>query len=496
MEKDGFSLGFTFWDRDEGLGSEVVGYEYFTNTPGLDYRAHHRGYAAFAAYGFDFRKHVRSRSRVYFRSNRILPETGFFYTFQYQSVSNGINPEVADKKKGYHGEGFIAGMEQQVNIDVSDRSSLVLGFQLEQEIKEYFGISLGVEQDAGSTVVGSTYSSEEQTVQPVFFSQNAALYIQGEYYLKKDYTFTGGLRFDADDEYGHVFNPRLGVVRSPSRGLGVKLLYGQAFKAPTVFELFDEWRGNVELKPEKIATGEVEISYRFGDAAVVRSGFFYSRLKDLIVVAPNPDPQRVPVGSLGQHLDYYQNIGSSNISGLTLSGDFQPGRHLYAYVNYNYTRGNDGADVDNVSQHKANFGINYLLANRLNLNLRANWRGRVKAPLSNRYFQPKSPATIAALGYDYVTEEDPDGYMDGHLLLNLTLTGKNLFGAGAKLEPQLILRNLLDTDHIGIGRQSGSGTRPVDALQPAVQNPSGFIPAYHPQPGRELFLVLRYSFSR
>jgi hypothetical protein len=86
--------------------------------------------------------------------------------------------------------------------------------------------------------------------------------------------------------------------------------------------------------------------------------------------------------------------------------------------------------------------------------------------------------------------------MDGHFLLNLTLTARNLFGTDAKLEPQLIVRNLLDTDYTGIGRQSGSGMRPVDALQPTMQNPSGFIPPYHPQPGRELFFVLRYSISR
>ena len=38
VKKDGFTLGFTFWDKNEGLGSEVVGYEYFSNTDGLDSR--------------------------------------------------------------------------------------------------------------------------------------------------------------------------------------------------------------------------------------------------------------------------------------------------------------------------------------------------------------------------------------------------------------------------------------------------------------------------
>ena len=69
-------------------------------------------------------------------------------------------------------------------------------------------------------------------------------------------------------------------------------------------------------------------------------------------------------------------------------------------------------------------------------------------------------------------------------------------GDDLPLMPQLIVRNLLDVDYMGIGRQSGSGTRPVDGLQPQVQNPSGFIPPYHPQPGREIYFRLRYDFAR
>jgi len=494
VQKGHLSLGFTYWDRDEGLGSEVVGYEYFANTAGLDYRAHHAGYTVFAAYDHDLAQGVVTRSRMYFRSTRILPETGFVYTYKYQSVNNGTDPPVVDKLKGYHGEGYIAGLEQQVDLDVSSEGSLVAGIQLEQKIKQYAGISLGARQGAESSIVSSTYTSEEKSVQPVYFSRSAAAFVQGEHHLKGDYYFTGGLRFDADDEYGHVLNPRLALVKSPARGFGLKLLYGQAFKAPTVFELFDEFRGNEQLAPEKVGTVEVELSYRFTRAAQLRASYFYSRLTDIIVVAPNPDPARVPIGPNSEHLDYYQNIGSTNTSGFAAIGEFQIAENLYAYANYVCTLGDSGDEIDNISRHKANLGINYLLGGKLNINLRANIRGRVKAPASNVYFHPKSDATIAQTGYDYVTEDDPDGYMDGHALLNLTLTGQRLFGDSSNLVPQVIVTNLFNTRHMGIGRQSGSGARPIDELQPVVQNPSGFIPAYHPQPGREIYAGLQYRF--
>jgi outer membrane receptor for ferrienterochelin and colicins len=496
MEKGDFTLGLAYWDRKEGLGSEVVGYEYFANTPGIDYRARHAGYTVSGSHTFAMSESADLRSKLYLRNTRILPQTGFVYTYKYQSVSNGVDPPVADKIKGYHSEGYVAGLEQQIDLALSPKTSLIAGYQLEQEIKQHFGISLGAAQDASSTVVGSTYPTEIPSTQPMYFSTNAAGFVQVDHRPKEDLVLVGGLRFDADDEYGHVFNPRISLVRTPSQGIGLKLLYGQAFKSPTVFEQFDEFRGNRDLKPEKIKTAELELNYRFTGAAQVTAGYFHTRLTDLIVVAPNPDPARIPIGPNSEHLDYYQNIGSLSISGLTVKADTRFANGLSGYWNYALTFGESGKSIDNVARHKVNLGINCLLANKVNVNLRANWRGRTKAPESNRYFHPKDAASIAALGYDYVTEDNPDGYMDGHLILNLTLTGHHILDNRLKLAPQITVRNLLGTDHLGVGRQSGSGTRPVDSLQPDVPNPSGFIPAYHPQPGREVFVGLQLGFSQ
>jgi outer membrane receptor protein involved in Fe transport len=490
---NGFSAGFTFWDRDEGIGSEVVAYEYFANTQEVDYKAHHRGYTGFANYTIDLTPRVTSTSRAYFRSDRILPETGFTYTYQYQSVSNGVDPAVPDKKKSYHGVGFVAGFEQQMNIDAGERHKLVVGLQLEQEILQYNGISLGAEQDSRSTIIPFTWPSELPTVQPVFFSQNAAFYVQDDIPLGAHVALSGGVRYDADDEYGHVTNPRFGLVRSPPEGIGFKLVYSQAFKSPTVFEQFDEFRGNVDLEPEQVVTVEGELNYQSAGKAYLRANLFFNHLKDLIQVAPHPDPTRFPIGPQSQFLDFYQNTGSADIYGLTLSGDFQLGGNTFGYANYSYTRGDDG-ELDNIAAHKANVGINVLISDRLNVNVRVNWRGKTKAPASNRYFYPKTAESIASVGYDYVTEASPDGYIDGTTIVNLALTGRNLL-RGVDLEPQLVIRNLFGKDFATIGRQSGSGTRPTDSLQPLVRNPAGFIPPYHPQPGREIFFIARFGLT-
>jgi len=494
IQKNGFTLGFSYWDKKEGLGSEIPGYEYFCNTNALDYSVHHAGNTIFTSYNFDVNDKISSKSLLYHRNTRILPQTGFVYTYKYQSVNNGINPAVVDKKKAYHGEGFATRFEQQFNVNVSENDDLILGFHLARRNEQYFGISLGDEQKSNSTIVSSTYTNEDNSVQPMYFSHNAAFFFQSEQLIKDNYIFTGGLRYDVDSEYGNILNPRLAFVGNLSNNLDFKLLYGHAYKAPTIFELFDEWRGNENLKPQKIGTSEIELSYMYSDNINLKGNYFYSTLKNLIIEATNPDPQKVLIGPSGEHASYFQNIGSTNISGIGLTGDIILKNNLSFSMNYLLTLGENGKEIESISKHKANFILNFLVEKKLNINLRANYRGKVKAPLSNKYFYPKTQSSITEAGYDYMTKDSPDGYMDSIFLLNLSITGKNLFKTKINIEPQLIIRNLLNRDYMGIGRQSGSGVRPVDEIQPQIHNPLGFIPAYHPQPGQEIFFNLKFIF--
>lgn len=491
--KGGFRLNFNYWERNEGLGSEVVGYEYFTNTDGLDYQAHHSGTSISGEYQTDFSSKISSITRGYYRNTNVRPATGFYYTFQYQSVNNGVDTAVVDKKKSYNGDGFVIGMEQQLSAQLSKRNNLVFGVVGEQLIRQYWGISLGSDQDPRSTRVDSTFPYQTDTALTMFFTKRGAIYLQDAHDFGKGWGLTAGVRYDYDQQFGDVINPRLALVRNPQKGFGMKVLMGQAFKAPTVFELYDEWRGNVDLEPERVTTAEVEMSYRFKNMEL-KTDIFTSRVENLIVVLPNPNPVEVPIGPSGQKATYYQNKGSFDVVGLTFRGDFSLSEDLYVYGNYALTLNSDFDRIPNVSAHKLQFGGNYELLDKADINVRCNYYGKVKAPESNRYFYPKTPQTIAEVGYDYMVEDDPDGYTDGFFLVNMTLTGKNLFGNNLRLQPQLIVRNLLGTKYVQMGRQTGSGLRPVDGIQPTIANPVGFSPAYHPQPGREIFLALSYTF--
>ncbi|MBT7825156.1 MAG: TonB-dependent receptor [Bacteroidetes bacterium] len=491
---ENFTIGLSWWQRDEGLGSQVVGYEYFTNSPNLNYRALHTGKTFYTKYEFELKDNFYSSSILSYRNTRILPETGFFYTYQYQSVNNGFDSAVVDKMKGYSGEGTAIRLEQQFNLDIKENNELVFGFHVENENKQYFGISLGEAQDPNSTIVSSTYPDGNESYLPMHFSQNYSLFVQDQMKIFEKYTITGGLRYDYSSEFGYVLVPRAAFVGNPFKNFYFKALYGKAFKAPTVFELFDEWRGNADLKPQYISTYELELSYRITEKINVRLNTFTSQVNDLIVVAPNPDPFAVPIGANGEKATYYQNQGEFNISGLSLMTDYQPLKDMLISANYSFTIGENFDEIDNIARMKANLAINYVLQEKINFNLRANFIGKVKAAETNRYFQPKTTASIAEVGYDYVTEDKPDGYLDEYMVLNFTISGRNLFRSKVKFEPQLIIRNMIGADYFTIGRQSGSGTRPIDVIQTSIQNPTGFIPAYHPQAGTSVYFRLLMRF--
>jgi hypothetical protein len=107
----------------------------------------------------------------------------------------------------------------------------------------------------------------------------------------------------------------------------------------------------------------------------------------------------------------------------------------------------------------------------------------------------KNEETIQKVGYDYVTENNPDGFLEGHLLINLAVTGENIkIGNHLKVEPFFKIDNLLNTKYAYIGRQSGSGIRPESSIQSSIFNPNGFIPAYHPQAGIMILGGVRLKF--
>lgn len=526
VEKENFILGYTLWQLDEGLASYVPGYEYYTNTDDLVYTKKHSGYYFYAGYSFDISRHFQSALKLYTRSTNIDKHTGFVYTYRFQSVEtpeiNGVLlPPTANKTKYYHAQSFLSGLQQQFTYRISENNDLLFGYQVDRVKRagsgdELGGISLGKPQDGKSTLIEQRWNTQDQSqsVAAMYFSTNSAIYIQDEHkFWNNQYSFTLGFRGDYDTDYGKVLTSRSGLIGKPLDWLNFKLLYGEAFKAPTVFQLYDEFRGNEFLKPQKIRTYEAEMSLLPMKKLNIRLGYFFSQLTGLITEAANPNDGTYVIGTASQKASYYQNLAPTHIYGTSFEINYQWNKKLDTYVNYTFTGDRDrktayeviadpqtgaitdispiydGHEIDNIAAQKVNIGLTYFFIDPFYTNFRMNWVSRRKAPITNSFFQPYD---FSYTKYPYVTEGNPDGYLSSYTLFHVSIGYNNVFGI-QRLNSLLVIRNLFNRHYLGMGRQSGNARRPIDTLQPQIQNPDGFVSPYHPQPGRTFFFRLSYQ---
>ena len=92
-------------------------------------------------------------------------------------------------------------------------------------------------------------------------------YADGRWAITKALSLSGGLRWDHYDSFGNTVNPRLALIWKPLEGTVLKLLYGQAFRAPNIYQ-FDytglNQRANPALQPETIRTYEAVAEQYWG----------------------------------------------------------------------------------------------------------------------------------------------------------------------------------------------------------------------------------------
>jgi outer membrane receptor for ferrienterochelin and colicins len=159
-----------------------------------------------------------------------------------------------------------------------------------------------------------------------------SVYGQDEWDITSWLRVTGGLRFDEYSTFGHSLSPRVGLILTPVKTNAIKLLYGQAFRAPNVYELYyatnfgpSLYRANPDLKPEIIDTFEIVVEQELSPVFKVTASGFHYTARDLINQALNPD------GSL-----QFYNVSKVKSDGLELGLEINWPGFLKGDASYTY----------------------------------------------------------------------------------------------------------------------------------------------------------------
>ena len=180
------------------------------------------------------------------------------------------------------------------------------------------------------------------------------LYVQDEYVPFKSLILSLGVRYDYYSTFGSNFSPRAGLIYKLFDTSIFKLLYGQAFRAPNVFErnYYDgiSTKGNSNLTPEKITTYELTYDQYYGEHLRSSLSGFYYQCHDLIIQRPDP----------ADGLMQFSNLGQVTAKGLEaeIAGAWSNG--LKAKLSYSYQNArNDqtNTSLPNSPRHLAKFNL-------------------------------------------------------------------------------------------------------------------------------------------
>jgi vitamin B12 transporter len=219
-------------------------------------------------------------------------------------------------------------------------------------------------------------------------------------------TLTGSLR-DEDASYGGgAFTWRAGAVLAlPELWSRLKLAYGTAFLAPSLYDLFGVdsygYVGNPHLSPERSQGGEVGWAIDIPmlgrrDAASLDVAYFANHIRNLIQVVYSPDyTSSTP-----------ENVASAHTSGVEASVTLRPADWAQAVLSYTYTDASSGTGAPLLRRPR----------NQATADLRLTpWPGLTIAP----------ELVYASGDYDYLVNDDGTslgniGMTRGGLIFNLS----------------------------------------------------------------------------
>ncbi len=242
-------------------------------------------------------------------------------------------------------------------------------------------------------------------------------FAQVETTLRDDLRVTTGLRYDHYSAgVGGTLNPRIAAIYNPSARSALKLLYGEAFRAPNPYEeyyfLYGAQQSRPALKPETIKTSEIVYEHYLGSRLRLNLSAYRYRISGLITQTDNDAGE-----------PYYDNAGAVSAHGVEMELEAKFHSGVQARASYTVQRARDAATDTELTSSP------HQLA-KLNLSLPV-WKKTAYANLELQYYD--TSRTLAGL-----TTQD-------FLLTNLSLNSAQLW---SNVEVTLAIKNAFDAREV------------------------------------------------
>jgi outer membrane receptor protein involved in Fe transport len=319
-----------------------------------------------------------------------------------------------------------------VNYSAVDNLGLDLGFEYDfRKANEY--TNYNVQKD--SVTAQNEMNGKKIYEYSVFFQAS---------YQFSSFNLLAGTRYSHNEFFKNNLSSRATLVYSVNDKNSFKIIWGQSYRAPSLFELYFATPtktvfGNLNLKPEK--SNSVELAYLTSfNYFFAQTLFYYSTYENKIFRV-----RRLP-NSATDKSTIYTNGTSFKAKGLEFELKYQNPELLTAFANYSFIDGNSGDEVSGnghynfkyVPKHTVSAGLSKSIST-FDISIVGNYASQTKGPLTK-------------VG-DYVTVDFGFGYKQSVGSYNLlhSITVKNAFD---KLIPfPEFSRRVLNQVQSGYGRR-------------------------------------------
>jgi outer membrane receptor protein involved in Fe transport len=229
--------------------------------------------------------------------------------------------------------------EATLFVEPADNANLVFGFLQEQRSNYH--------PDGNYHVGGDVYQSVSS-----YRHEPKSFYAQGDYKFDKFLKLVAGTQWNKSSQGFADWISRYGIIVTPADKWGVKLLRGEAFRAPFALEtdLYDVpiLVGNKDLEPEKITTYDAQLFYN-DEKTYAAVTYFDSTIEELII----RDTSVSPVS--------FKNGGCQRFRGIEFEAKyfFTPKWHILGSTTFQDNKQTTDLNPSTVPDYMAKLGTAY-----------------------------------------------------------------------------------------------------------------------------------------